>query len=206
MGAYEPDIDKAVWIIDPDHRHGIVKDVQLPPDLITKMLALLLVTAAGDAIRLDIRDDAGRSCARGPALPSNPPSRDDRMPRIAPHGLRQGRPDPGSRLAHEITMSHEFAASISCMVRACSTALAISYPDRNGLWLMFQLSAAGRVRASRRMVTDRGARSPHRRRRERLRKQRQTRASVPCPVASNAESVSAVTTPLRPTVNLTIAG
>ena len=33
-------------------------------------------------------------------------------------------------------------------------------------------------------------------------KQRQTRVSVPCPVASNAESVSAVATPLRPTVEL----
>ena len=35
---------------------------------------------------------------------------------------------------------------------------------------------------------------------------RQTRVSVPCPVASNAELVSAVATPLGPTVNLTIAG
>src|SRR5262249_5119769 len=35
---------------------------------------------------------------------------------------------------------------------------------------------------------------------------RQPPVSVPCPVASNAESVSAVATPLGPTVNLTFAG
>jgi hypothetical protein len=34
----------------------------------------------------------------------------------------------------------------------------------------------------------------------------QTRVSVPCPVALNTELVSAVATPLGPTVNLTSAG
>jgi hypothetical protein len=37
-------------------------------------------------------------------------------------------------------------------------------------------------------------------------RRRQTRVSVPCPVSLNAELVSAVATPLGPTVNLTIAG